>query len=77
MKYYYTSGSNKIDCTDKLKKGSGYFLGGYQDEKEAGLLYIMVWDNGTCLTPVFDQAGNMIRKPEYAGKDLKETSFKI
>ena len=77
MKYYYKSGSTLIDCTEKLKNGFGYFLGGYQDKKEIGLLYIMVWDNGTCLTPVFDQSGNMIRMTKYAGMDLKDTNFNL
>ena len=77
MKYHYKSSNTAIDCTEKLKHGYGYFLGGYQDPNDAGLLYIMVNDNGICLTPVFNQSGNMVRKPEYAGKDVIETGFKV
>ena len=75
MKYYYNSTEKncKIDCTENLKKGySGYFLAGYQDPCEAGKLSIMVNDNGTCLTPVFDENDKRVCFPKYAGKEIRE-----
>jgi hypothetical protein len=77
MKYFYNSTEKncKIECTDSLKRGSGYFLSGFNDTGDAGKLYIMVWDNGTCLTPVFDENGKNPIYFQYQGKEIRELNF--
>lgn len=55
---------------------NGYFLGGYHDNYEAGKLFFLHRDNDkTVLGPVFDESGVNPVHPEFAGKDVKETTY--
>lgn len=55
---------------------NGYFLSGI--DGNAGKLHVPYFISGigTCLCPVWDENGNNIICPEYAGKEVKETNFK-
>jgi hypothetical protein len=35
----------------------------------------MVWDAGTCLTPVFDENGKNPIYSQYQGKEIRELNF--
>ena len=42
---------------------------------KAGDLYLMVFDNGTCLTPIFGEDGEQLYMPlAYAGKTFNKES---
>lgn len=71
MKYYVT----KYDGTRQEVNPNvhGYFLGGYQNPADAGKLYACHLDGGTVLSEVIDENGNGICRPEYVGRDVKDT----
>jgi len=71
QRYFYEYCGQMKECHNL--ESYGYFLAGYQDEKMKGLLYTLsLSDNGTVLTPVFNENKEMICRPEHAGKEYNE-----
>ena len=74
MSYYAvkSDGSKETWSGGKLPEG-GYFLSGYHDKNEAGMLYVSVLDvRGTTLMPLYHPSGKTVKMPQYAGKEVRE-----
>jgi len=72
---YYTK-ENEIltECSKLNIEQYGYFMEGFQDENDKGKFSTLQFISGcgTCLVPVFDEKGNQITFPEFAGKYYRE-----
>lgn len=77
MKLFVSERGQLRELRPKELECNGYFLGGFQNEADKGILCISYFDNGTCLSSVCDEQGNKIVRTEFAGKNVNETNFKI
>jgi hypothetical protein len=77
MKYFYEYNGKLIEC--KNLEMYGYFQGGYQSENDKGILSTlsMSQNGATILTPVLNESGQTICRPEYAGKEVKELNINL
>lgn len=71
--YYKNTAGEKVSITEGKLTANGYYLGRFNDPKDAGKLYLMVWDEGTALVPVFNDNGEIPVRLEFAGKNYNQT----
>lgn len=69
MYYAEKSDGSKVEFK---KLPNAYFLSGYHDKKDAGKLYVSIFDNGTTLTPLYHKSGKTIKMIQYAGKEVNQ-----
>jgi hypothetical protein len=79
MKRFYAKVGEKIEQFNELPYRTYFMYGedGKDYEGNAMLLYVD-HNGGRVLTPIYENSGKPYKRPEYAGKDLKDIdNFKM
>jgi hypothetical protein len=74
MNYFIEIKKGQRKTFEKIPN-EAYIMGGYQNPLDAGKVYLMSFDEGTCLTPLFfvkDGSHVVIDNPAYYGKNYGE-----